>query len=281
MTLEADKPLSASNFPLIGICGQSEPVTMGMRLCVLLSLIFFACDKEVSISVEKTDARMQVLSIISAALEPVEVYVGVSYPEMTPISLSQATVIISSPENRYILREIKPGLYCDEPHRINVQEGQVYKVEVISKDGMYFCDSTRVPCSPSVVNIHQGDTLRFIENAQGLHKPVVILDSTNNAAGYRVTLIGPESKEYLWYDSKFSDSLEISIPLFGFDRFFQTDTVIRNQCTLRVWAKDSSACYMEEEFIREVGKAKWNLVGSMSLAELYVIMEYKYEKTAF
>lgn len=229
-----------------------------------------------SLDINKTQGRLQVMSVISPEFERAEVYVGIAYPESAPEDISDAEVILSDSRNHAELAEVQPGLYQDLNDDVIIRPNNKYHLQVKTFDGKTYSDSTIVPAIPEIINFFQGDTLHFFLSNFEDRIPVIKFRENDFTHGYFLSTIIEENDSEL-YTSVKTESLqaEIPIPTFGINWF--SDTLIYRPAKLQVWALDSSAVYIDNQYISSVNRIKWNLFGSMSMSEIDVTIELIYK----
>ncbi|MBN2011269.1 DUF4249 family protein [candidate division KSB1 bacterium] len=244
---------------------------------ILLLLLLLNCSSDITLNVQKTEGRLQVLSLISPAFKNAEVYVGMSYPECVPINVTGAQVVLKDSINTILLTEVQPGLYQDVNNSIAIRPGSTYFLNVTTANGKDFSAKTTVPDMPQIINFQNGDTLKIYSNWENYiySSPYIKFDSSNTAS-YAIlsTIININNNELYRHVS--TDSSEVELPNPIWDFYTCRDTLFYEQARLQLWVGDSSAAYIEDPY-QKIQSVKWNLFGSMTMTEIQVTIEYKAE----
>ncbi|MFZ5519192.1 MAG: DUF4249 family protein [Candidatus Zhuqueibacterota bacterium] len=250
------------------------------KICILkiiLAALFIQCSPDMSLDVDKTLGRLQVLSVISPAFERAEVYIGMAYPESAPENISGAEVILSDSLNEIVLIEVQPGLYQDLSNSLNVEPKVKYHLHVQISDGKTYSDNTIVPPIPEISNCNDGDTLHIYFSSMGNKIPTIKFKKDDFTYGYLISTIISNNDEEIYTTIK-TDSLETEMPIPSWGINWFSDTLFYQPAKLQTWALDSAAMRIDNQSVLEAGsKIKWNLFGSMSMSEINVTVEMKLE----
>jgi len=246
-------------------------------LTVILIGWLIYCSPDMSLNVEKTQSRLQVLSVISPAFDCAEVYVGIAYPESAPIDISGAVVILSDSTQQILCTEIQPGLYQDKSNSIVIQPEDEYYLNVTTSDGKTYSDSTIVPAIPEIINFNEGDTAHIYYSRSEREIPTIKFKQDDSTFGYILSTIIEKNGKRSYITVK-TDSLETALPFPTSGINWFSDTLFYNSAKLQIWALDSAASYIDNQDIWGEDRIKWNLFGSMSMREIEIIIEFKFER---